>query len=215
MNKVLMTICIIAIVAGLGCAALSSYITPADVDKNALRYAINAGVAELDDYNSWYPNLAEAERLAKDVDTAHTVNQFELQQLIQKDDLDYSIHKGVVADNYNVAKQREQQLFGEKGLLSMGLGLLGFGGFTGLIGLMRKRPGDITSIEMEQALATATGKTTEELTAKQKQMIQIVKGIEEFAKTFTPEMKAQFKLTMNQAQDTETQIAVQTIKKSV
>jgi len=219
MKTVIAMLSIMLIVVGLGCAALSSYVTPAEVDQNALQYAINAGVAELSDYNAWYPNLAEAERLAGDVDSAHNTVQLSLRQQAQKDDLDYSIHKGVVSTNLVTANQREEMLFGETGLMSLGLSMAGFGGLTGLLGLMRKRPGDITKPEMEQALATATGKTTEELSLKQKQMIQLVKGVQAFmdhpVTAQSPVEIETLKAMMNKHQDKDTQAAVAVIKKTV
>jgi len=215
MKTLIATLSIMLIVIGMGCAALSSLITPAEVDKDALRYVINAGIAELDDYNAWYPNLAEAERLAKDVDNAHSMVQLNLQQLAQKDNLDYGIHKNVVSTNLVTANQREEQLFGEAGLLPLGLSMMGAGGFAGLLGLMRKRPGDVTKPEMEQALATATGKTIAELSLKEKQMIQLVKGVQAFIDADNPnDTVATLKSYMNEAQDKDTQAAVAVIKKT-
>ena len=219
MKTLIVIASIMLMVIGLGCAALSSYVTPAEVDQNALRYAINAGIVELDDYDAWYPNLAEAERLAKNVDAAHNTVQLSLQQQAQKDNLDYSIHKDVVSTNLIVANQREEMLFGETGLMSLGLSMAGFGGLTGLLGLMRRRPGDITKPEMEQALATATGKTTAELSLKEKQMIQLVKGIQAFMDTYetssVPGIVKDLKNMLDKAQDKDTQAAVAVIKKTV
>ena len=218
MKTLIVIASIMLMVVGLGCAALSSYVTPAEVDQNALRYAINAGVAELSNYDAWYPNLAEVKRLAGDVDSAHNTIQLSLQQQAQKDDLDYSIHKDVVSTNLVTANQREEILFGETGLMSLGLSMAGFGGLTGLLGLMRKRPGDITRPEMEQALATATGKTTEELLVKEKQMIQLVNGVQAYRNSLTDGgggSMTQLKSCMNSAQDKDTQAAVAVIKKTV
>jgi len=216
MKTVLAILSIMLIVIGMGCATLSSLITPAEVDKDALRYAIDAGVTGLSDYNAWYPNLAEAERLVKDVEAANLLNQQELQHLIERDNTQYGIYRGVTISNRQVGQQREEMLFGETGLMSLGLSMAGFGSLTGLLGLMRKRPGDITKPEMEQALATATGKTTEELSLKQKQMIQLVKGVQAFmdVNTGTPEVQ-ELKTAMNSAQDKDTQAAVAVIKKTV
>jgi len=215
MKIVIAILSVVLIVIGMGCAALSQCVTPAEVDKDALRYAVDAGVTELSDYNAWYPNLAEAERLVRDVDAANLLNQQELQHLMEKDNAQYSIHRGVTINNRQVGQQREEMLFGETGLLSLGLSMAGFGSLTGLLGLMRKRPGDITKPEMEQALATATGKTAEELSLKQKQMIQLVKGVQAFMNiTDEPEVQA-LKNAMNSAQDKDTQAAVAVIKKTV
>ena len=217
MKTLIAMLSIMLIVIGMGCVSLSSLIIPAEVDQDALRYAINAGVADPNDYDAWYPNLDEATRLKRDVNSAYVLNQQELQHLIEKDTTQHGIHQGITTTNHQVAAQREEQLFGEAGLLPLGLSMMGAGGFAGLLGLMRKRPGDITKPEMEQALATATGKTTEELSLKQKQMIQLVKGVQEFLNSdvgSTPSVKHHLKLCMNTAQDKDTQAEVAVIKKT-
>ena len=214
MKTIVAVISIMLIVIGLGCAALSSYVTPAEIDKDAVEYAVDSGVAEEEDYGG-YPNLVKADRLDKDVDAAHSTVQLSLQQQVQKDDLDYSIHKGVVSTNLITANQREEMLFGETGLLSLGASMAGFGTLTGLIGLMRKRPGDVTKPEMEQALAAATGKTAEELSTKQRQMIQLVKGVQAFMETTNEFEVKSLKTAMDIAQDKDTQAAVAVIKKTV
>ena len=199
-------------ITGLGCAALSQYVTPAEIDHDAVAYAHRADTAQLADYEG-YPNMAKAERLKKDVDAAHSTVQLDLTQQMQSDDLEYSIHKDVVSNNLIVAQQREEILFGETGLLSLGLSMAGFGAFTGLIGLARKRPGDITAPEMEQALATATGQTAAELSIREKQFVQLVNGVQEFMDN-QPDVGPQTRLkaAMNKHQDTDTRAAVAVVK---
>jgi len=213
---VLIVISLLMMITGMGCVALSHLITPAEVDKAALRYAVDAGVADYNDYDAWYPNMAEAARLDEDVDAAHSTVQLTLRQKIEKDELDYSIHKKVTSANLIVARQREEALFGEKGLLSMGLTMLGVGGFTGLLGLMRKRPGDLTREEVETALTTATGKTKEELSAKEKQFVQLVKGVAEFMKSQesngNKDAVIALKSIMDKYQDSQTKVAVAAAK---
>ena len=218
MKTLIAILSIALIVAGMGCVALSSRITPATVDQSALQYAIDAGVAESSDYDAWYPNLAGARRLVEDVDAANLLNQQELQHLMEKDNTQHGIHRGVTISNRQAANQREEILFGETGLMSLGLSMAGFGSLTGLLGLMRKRPGDITKPEMEQALATATGKTTEELSVKERQMIQLVKGVQAFMDgpgCADGGVEAALINAMNSAQDKDTQAAVAVIKKTV
>lgn len=217
MKTTIMVCSIFLLAAGLGCAALSSFITPAMIDGHAVDYVVAAKVADSNDYKG-YPNLLKAEKLQTDVDSAHTIIQFDLQQQIHKDDLNYSIHKKVVAANYFKAQRQEEFLFGEKGLLTLGLSLAGFGTFTGLIGLMRKRPGDVTRTEMENAVAQIEGKTSAELSDKQKQFIELVKGVQ----IFMDENKERFpfqiktlKETFDRTQDESTQIAVAQIKASL
>ena len=208
---------LIMVVAGISCTIVSQQATPAEVDRNALRYAVAAGVTDFNDYDAWYPNLAEAIRLIEDVDAAYSVNQLKIQQVAEKNDLDYSIHTKTTRNNFRIGQQREEALFGDKGLLSMGLGLLGMGSLTGMLGLMRKRPGDITKPEMEQVLASATGKTSAELSTKEKQFTQLIKGVQAFTKTFgnMPDVVAGIKNSMDIHQDKDTQAAVAVIKKTV
>jgi hypothetical protein len=136
---------------------------------------------------------------------------------MQFDGLEYSIHKSVVANNVEVGMQREEMLFGEKGLLSLGLSMAGFGTLTGFLGLMRKRPGDITSAEYEQALAQAQGKTVEELSVKQRQFVQLVQGINAYITALPKDdpNRLVIKTALSMTQDTDTQIAVQTVKKEL
>lgn len=217
MKTLIVTLSLMLVIAGLGCATLSTYVTPAKIDRGAVDYAVDAGVAEPNDYDG-YPNLLKAGNLQNDVDSAHSVIQLSLQQQAQKDDLDYSIHRDTASSNYTIGVQREEMLFGEKGLLTLGLSMAGFGTLTGLVGLMRKRPGDVTTAEMEQTVAQATGKTTEELSTKERQMIQLVKSVQAFRDTFkrtNPDTIAAMDTILNEKQDTDTRITVAKIKKTV
>jgi len=216
MKTLILLLSTLLIAAGVGCAVLSHQVTPAEVDQAALDYAIDAGVAEPNDYNAWYPNLDEATRLKRDVDSAHVLNQEELQHLMEKDVTQHGIHQKVTTTNKIVAQQREEALFSETGLLSLGLSMMGAGGAAGLLGLMRKRPGDITAPEMEQALATATSKTTEELSVKEKQFVQLVKGVQAFMEHDADDnYKNALKDRLDKAQDKDTQAAVAVVKKTV
>lgn len=217
MKRTILTLLSITLmVLGLGCAALSSYVTPAEIDRSAAWYAYEAGETQMSYYDG-YPNMAKAAQLKKDVDAAHNVIQLDLQQQAEKDNLTYAIHKDIVSSNLIVAQQREETLFGETGLLSMGLGMAGMGGFAGLIGLMRKRPGDVTAPEMEQALATATSRTTEELSIREKQFVQVVKGVQAFmdpAGNAPASAIPIIKAAMNKHQDSDTRAAVAVVKAS-
>jgi len=216
MKQIMIVLSLILIIAGLGCTALSTLVTPAEVDRDALRYAVDAGIADFNDYDAWYPNLDEAERLVQDVDAANLLNQQDLQHRMDKDNTLHGIHRGVTVGNRQAGRQREETLFGETGILSLGLSMIGAGGFAGVLGLMRKRPGDITPQEMEHTLATATGKTTADLSIKEKQFVQLVKGVQGFLDINKETMAGkEMKNCMNVAQDTDTRIAVAAVKKSV
>lgn len=163
------------LIAGIGCASLSELVTPAVVDSQAVDYAVGAGVAKADDF-AGYANLEKALRLEVAVDNAYEVKALAITQMAEKNQLEYSALRDVVAGNMKIARQREDRLFGETGLLSMGLTALGFGGLTGVLGLMRRRPGDVTPQEMEQAVAGIKG----EVTQKDRQIFEIVKGVQKF-----------------------------------
>jgi len=180
MKKTIITIVsILLLIAGIGCSTSLSYLlTPADIDTDAVKYAVDAGVAEPNEYKG-YGNLAKAQKLVRDVGIAHTLNKQELAQSIERENTNHGIHSGTTKINFDSGVQREEALFGSTGLISMGLTLAGVGG-VGALGLMRKRPGDVTPLEMQSALAEVTGRTQEELTGKEKQFTQLVKGVQTF-----------------------------------
>jgi hypothetical protein len=175
MKNTLLILASLVMLAGIGCAALSELVTPATIDPRAVAYAESAGVADANDFDGW-PNLEKALRLQGAIDAAHEVKSLALAQMAEKNELDYGILKGVVSKNLKAARDREEQLFGETGLLSTGLTALGAGAFAGLLGLMRKRPGDITPQEMESVVAEVKG----EVADKDRQIIETVKGIQRF-----------------------------------
>lgn len=215
MKALLAIVSVILVVVGLACVPLSRYVTPGEVDKAAVRYVKAAGVADQNDYSGWWPNLADVERLDKDVDTAYTLNRQELDQAVQREDTRHGIHKKTTIINRQVAVQRERALFGPTGLIPLIMSMAGCGTLTGLVGLARKRSGDVTKLEMEQTLATATGKTVAELSAKQKQFVQLVKGVGEFMDPrngTSPDAIAGLKVYMDKAQDNDTQAAVAVAK---
>lgn len=163
----------IVLAAGIGCAAFSTLVTPATINKQAVTYAAKAGVIDPNDFRG-YANLDKAIRLKAAVDAAFRVNELSLTQMMEKNRLDYAQLLEVADTNMKASMASEEQLFGEKGLLSMGLGLLGVGGLGAVLGLMRKRPGDITPQEMEQAVVSIKGQVTD----KERQLIEVVKGIQ-------------------------------------
>jgi hypothetical protein len=178
-KAVILIISVILLLAGIGCSTSLSYLlTPAPIDRDAVEYVEAAGIAEPNEYNG-YGNLAKAQRLMRDVNIAHTLNQEELAQAVQRDNTQHSIHSATTKANNDVGMEREKALFGPTGLISMGMTLAGVSG-VGLLGLLRKRPGDVTPVEMQSALAEATGRTQEELTSKEKQFTQLVKGVQSF-----------------------------------
>ena len=213
---------LLLISAGVGCVAVSSKFTPTEVNEKAKRYAIDSGVADVNDFDAWWPNLHTALKLKKAVNVAHKVNIQKLQQAVAQEDLRYSIHTDVVSTDVKVGQSREELLFGEKGLLSLGLSMAGFGTLTGFVGLARKRPGDVTPQELGLAVDQAVGKTNGNLTEKEKQFVEVVKGVQKFIDTYRDTtnnkeavMVNNLKELCSKAQDTSTQVAVATIKKQL
>lgn len=208
---VVISLCLL--VVGVGCMPLSYYFTPATVDKAAVKYVTSAGIADVNDF-SGYPNLAKAKLLDEKVDATYAIKTQEAQQLIEYNNLEYSLLKKVTVPNVTAGLEREQAIFGEEGLLPLGLSFLGIGGLAGYVGLMRKRPGDITKEEHQQVLADIQGKTVDELSEKDKQLTQLILGFEKLKKRFKNDVHLleTFKILMNDAQDTTTRVAVAKIK---
>jgi len=193
---------LVLLAAGFGCMSLSEYVTPATIDPRAVDYVTRAGV---DDPNKYvgYANLAKAMRLGNAVDDAHETMQLVYSQLSESDQLKYGQIKDVAAANLAIAAQREQMLFGETGLLTLGLSLAGFGSLTGLVGLMRKRPGDMTPEEIKQVVA---GKESE-LTEKEQQIVELIQGFEDYLKTY-PDLADKAKDVLSKRQSAGTKALV-------
>ena len=211
LRAIVLLISAVMVVAGFGCAALSHYSTPADKDNNAVEYIVNNGHGHVEDYKGWpWFNLYLANKLKEDLDNSHEKVQHDLRQMMEDDKLEYDQISGTVNDNLRDAHQREEALFGEKGLLSMGMTMAGFGTLTGFLGLMRKRPQDITPEELQLTVREATGKVNGELSAKQKQFMQVVKGISVFMEKRKDDGDTivALKDVLAKFQDAETEVAV-------
>ena len=163
------------IIAGLGCASLSSLVTPATIDTRAVDYAVDSGYAEPNTY-AGYPNLDKAIRLTDAMTGSHQLNPLQLEQMMQTDRMEYAQINSVVTANKQTAIEREELLFGTEGLLTMGLSMAGFGTLTGVVGLMRKRPKDVTPEEVESVLADMSI----DLEDKDRQIVELVRGVQAF-----------------------------------
>lgn len=213
-NWVVAIVASILLAGGIGCSALSTMLTPAHIDRQAVTYAASAGVVDANDFDG-YGNLEKAIRLKAAVDAAFEVKELSYKQMQEKNRLDYSQLSQVASANMEAARAQEEMLFGETGLLSMGMGLLGVGGLGTMIGLMRKRPGDITPQEMEKAVADIKG----EVTTKDRQFLELVKGVQVFLtahKTYGKDdpVAAELKKALDGVQTTETRQAVAAAKVS-
>jgi len=209
MKKVLCSLVLgLITLAGVGCVVLSEWVTPAEVDKAAVEYADEAGVIDANDFVG-YANLDKAKRLATAVKAAYQVNGLAIEQLREKNDLDYQLLSESVANAVKIGTAREESLFGESGLLSLGLTALGVGGFGGLLGLMRKRPGDWTAEEVQSAVAEVSTESEK----KDVQLAEVVKGVQSFLDTYDdqPYVK-ELKTLLSVAQSADTKKAVATIK---
>ena len=91
MRITIITCSLVLLFTGLGCAAFSQFVTPANIDKKAVTWVVEAGVADANDY-AGYGNMLKAGKLVDDVTTAHTVILFDLEQRIEKNDLERDIH---------------------------------------------------------------------------------------------------------------------------
>ena len=210
MKTTITIISVLLIIAGLGCASLSSLVTPSPLDTKAIDYAEQAQTIDPATL-AGYKNLDKAIRLENAVDDAHEVNQLMIQQMMEKDQLDYAQLNDIVINNRMIGQKREELLFAEDGLLTLGLSMAGFGSLTGLIGLMRKRPQDLTPEEVEKAYADVKG----ELSDKDRQLIELIKGVQNILNTTQEKdnnLLDQFKLTLGNAQSADTKIKVAEIK---
>jgi len=213
MKKVIAVLCLMLMAAGCASMSLSEWLTPGEVDSDAVKYVVEAGVAKPEEYDG-YGNLYKAVKLRKDVEISHKFNIQDIEHLAEEENLVYSVYSDTTSTNAIVAQQREEAIFGEEGLLSLGLTIAGFGGLTGLLGLMRKRPGDMTKEDYENALATTNGKTVAELSLKEKQFCQLVKGVQSFldSSTVNPLPAKQLKEALSKTTDEDTRKAVAVAK---
>jgi len=210
MKTATIIISLLLMVAGFGCASLSSLITPAPFDNKALEYAAEAEVVEPTAF-AGYSNLDKAMRLEEAVDHAHEVNQLMIQQMMEKDQLDYAQLSDIVIQNRVIGQKREEMVFAEDGLLTLGLSMAGFGGLTGLIGLMRKRPQDMTQDEVEEAFTDIQGLNDD----KDRQLLELVKGVQgvlDMAGEKDNGLLKTAKMLLGNSQSTDTKMKVGEIK---
>jgi len=179
LNKILSTVLVVAVVAvmviGVGCAALSDYVTPATIDQRAVDYVVKAQVADANDFGG-YANLCKARKLEIQVKAAHEVNMLALEYAVNGEKLTADLLNGIVARNRVEATELEAAIFDPAtGLLAAGLGVFGLSA-GGLLGLFRKRPGDWEPTKVEAALAEVGVKVSE----KDRQFAEVVKNVQQF-----------------------------------
>jgi hypothetical protein len=163
--------------AGIGCASLSEYATPAIINQRAVDFVVESGVADPNEFEGW-PNLHKALKLDSYVDMAYEIRYTTLKQSIENLEIDYGHLNDIVTKNLEAAQEREQELFADGGVLATALTAGGLGSFVGLLGLFRKRPGDMTKEDFQRAIEPIQG----ELGVKDQQFAQVITGVERFMK---------------------------------
>lgn len=172
-----MALSLLATLIGFGCASLSSYLTPADINQKAVEFVVDAGVADANEFDGW-ANLRKSVKLDAYVDMAYEVKDTAIKQMRENLVIDYNHLNDIVTRNMEEAQAREEALFADGGAFSTLLTAGGLGAFTGLLGLMRKRPGDLTKEDFDQA----TVGLRDQIGMKESQFAQVVTGVEKFMK---------------------------------
>ena len=147
MRRIAMLMALVLIVGGcLTATSVSEWLTPGTVDKAAVAKAAEAGVIDANSYRG-YANLAKERRLKHALEAAYEVTTLSMDQMKDRNELDFGILMESVNRNIARTEQREALIFGKTGLISAILPAIGLGGFGGILGLVRKRPGAITKGE--------------------------------------------------------------------
>lgn len=196
---------LILLAVGIGCLPMSYYLTPGDDNPGGKMYVLeNNPDVDPNSYEGWFgvPNLATAIRLQKDIDTTHARVQQFLNHKIEEDKLEHSIHSKTQGDIVSAGIQREQLLFGPKGIVTLGLSIAGAGTLAGYVGLMRRKPGDVAKGEFDKLLNKTLGKDT--------QIYDLVKSVQAFKDTLPKDdpLRVTMKEIFNKKQGPETQAAV-------
>jgi len=160
---------------GIGCASMSEYVTPATINQRAVEFVVESGVGDPNEFKGW-PNLHKALKLDSYVDMAFEVRYTILKQSIEDLQIDYNHLNDIVTQNLVDAQEREEELFADGGFLATALTAGGLGSFVGLLGLFKKRPGDMTKEDLQKAIEPIKG----ELGIKDQQFAQVVTGFERF-----------------------------------
>jgi len=224
--RLVLVLSVLTTVVGIGCASLSEYITPGTIDRRAVKFVEESGVSQPGEFNGW-PSLHKALKLDVYVDMAYEVRYTTLKQSIEDLQIDYNHLNAIVTKNLEDAQLREAELFADGGVLSTILTASGLGAFTGMLGLMRRRPGDMSPEDFRKAVEPIQG----QVGIKEKQFAQVVLGVEKIMKgkdqiaslltkegdaaTKTDELLKLFKTYLGRTQDAETQQEVAKVRATV
>lgn len=209
MKKVIAYVVLAVVVIGGGCiGTLSEELTPGHVDERVVAYNEEAGTGAAADYKGLlFPSLASVKKLRTDFEAAVVVTNQELKHLAEQKQLQAKILEGVVTADFKVASAREEFLFNPTtGALAVGLSLLGVGA-GGYLGLMRKRPQDITPVEMEKALGEVKG----EVTDRDRKIIELVNSMKNVIDAQPTEAQKEMIATLKKGQLPETRAAVKDV----
>lgn len=163
MKKIFAYIVLAAVLIGGGCiGTLSEELTPGRCDPDVVVFNEEAGTGNSEDYKGlFFPSLASLKQLQADFKAAVAVTNQELKHLVEQKQLQMDILNGIVDDDVKIAVAREDFMFNPTtGALAIGLSLAGIGA-GGILGLMRKRPQDVTPVEMERALGEVKGEVND------------------------------------------------------
>ena len=198
---------VLAIIVVGGCAVgtMSQELTPGRANPKVVAYNVEAGVGVAEDYKGWlYPSLSSVLRLQADFTAAVVLTDQELQHIIEKKKLNDDILRGTVDNDVEVSVAREDFIFNPTtGVLAIGLSLAGIAG-GGYLGLMRKRPQDITPQDMETALGEVKG----EIDDRDRKIISLVASIRNVIDAQPQAAQEQMKQILKAGQTPETRVAV-------
>jgi len=175
MRKVIAYVLLAVVLIGSGCiSALSEHLTPTKNDKEVIAYVEEVGTGRAADYKGFlFPNLATLRKLKHDFEAAVAVTNQELKHLAEQKKLKENILRGIVDTDISIGEIREDNLYNPTtGAIAVGLSLFGVGA-GGLLGLMRKRPQDITREDHEKVLNDIKGQITD----KERKIVQLVGSV--------------------------------------
>lgn len=205
-KKTIAYILLAVVLIGSGCIGIvSEELTPGRVDKDVVAYNEEAGTGSAEDYKGlFFPSLASLKLLQTDFNAAVAVTEQELIHLAEQKRLQAKILRGIVAGDMEIAVAREDFIFNPTtGALAIGLSLLGVAG-GGYLGLMRKRPQDVTPVEMEKALGEVKG----EVNDRDRKIINLVASVKNAIGSLDPVIQEEIKKTLKAGQLPETRVAV-------
>ena len=136
----------------VGCASITSYLTPGDMPRDSMNFVGMTNVSK-SAFFGLYSNKDDVESLELMVQNKHRRNVLEFQQRADREGLEFQIALGVVTDSLNNAAVLERETVSP--VVNWGIGAV-----TGLLGLgagarFVKRKGDYSPEEKDKEVLTA------------------------------------------------------------